>query len=324
MRAPMMAVVFAFELTHDANALLPLLTAAAVAYGFTVLVMRRSILTEKIARRGYHIYREYGIDPLERHHVDEVMTPRRQDASTRTPASPKRSRGILADSRRIARFRSCATGRLVGMIDRRMLATAMDAGRRGNARRRSITAVSVPKSHCRTRHAGMSLRALLSVRSIACRSSRMKRRYRLIGIVSRHDLVKPSFSIFNEEREREQFRSVSLTRASGGHRLKTARHHTESLLHHDGSPLKTCMPFAIGRGNCWTFSMSVPGKAYRGQDSALAVQALLACHFWLSSHPVYHAVIYNEAWGRFMRGMAANCPGRDAVSAAGLTSAPSR
>jgi hypothetical protein len=34
----------------------------------------------------------------------------------------------------------------------------------------------------------------------------------LVGIVSRHDLVKPSLSIFNEERQREQFRSMSLGR----------------------------------------------------------------------------------------------------------------
>jgi hypothetical protein len=62
MGAPIMSVVFAFELTNDTNALLP------------VLAMGRSILTEKIARRGHHIYREYGIDPLERHHVADVMT----------------------------------------------------------------------------------------------------------------------------------------------------------------------------------------------------------------------------------------------------------
>jgi hypothetical protein len=64
MRAPVMSVMFALELTQDVNALLPLLIASAVAYGFTVLTMPRSILTEKIARRGHHIYREYGIDPL--------------------------------------------------------------------------------------------------------------------------------------------------------------------------------------------------------------------------------------------------------------------
>ncbi|WP_143746839.1 chloride channel protein, partial [Caballeronia terrestris] len=68
--APLTAIVFAFGLTHDVNALLPLLAATLVAHGFTTVVMKRSIMTEKIARRGYHIYREYGVDPLERHHVD--------------------------------------------------------------------------------------------------------------------------------------------------------------------------------------------------------------------------------------------------------------
>jgi chloride channel protein, CIC family len=66
-------VVFSLELTHDVNMLLPLLVAVTVAHGFTVLVMRRSILTEKIARRGYHLSREYATDPLEILFVREVM-----------------------------------------------------------------------------------------------------------------------------------------------------------------------------------------------------------------------------------------------------------
>ena len=48
MRAPLTGIVFTLELTHDVNLLLPLLCATAVAHGFTVLIMRRSILTEKI------------------------------------------------------------------------------------------------------------------------------------------------------------------------------------------------------------------------------------------------------------------------------------
>jgi CIC family chloride channel protein len=44
---------------------LPLTIAVAIAHGFTVLVLRRSILTEKVARRGYHVSREYAIDELE-------------------------------------------------------------------------------------------------------------------------------------------------------------------------------------------------------------------------------------------------------------------
>jgi CIC family chloride channel protein len=73
MRSPLTGVVFSLELTHDMNMLVPLLTAVTVAHGFTVLTLRRSILTEKIARRGYHLSREYSIDPLEILFVREVM-----------------------------------------------------------------------------------------------------------------------------------------------------------------------------------------------------------------------------------------------------------
>jgi CIC family chloride channel protein len=73
MRSPLTGVIFAIELTHDLNMMLPLLVAVTIAHGFTVLVLRRSILTEKIARRGYHLSREYAIDPLEILFVREVM-----------------------------------------------------------------------------------------------------------------------------------------------------------------------------------------------------------------------------------------------------------
>jgi len=75
MRAPLTAVVFALELTHDITVLLPLLLAVTVSYGFTVLLLRRSILTEKISRRGYHLSCEYAVDPLEIIFAKEVMQP---------------------------------------------------------------------------------------------------------------------------------------------------------------------------------------------------------------------------------------------------------
>jgi CBS domain-containing protein len=68
-------VVFAVELTHDVNVILPLLLASVIAHAFTVLSLRRSILTEKVARRGYHLSREYAVDPLEILFVREVMRP---------------------------------------------------------------------------------------------------------------------------------------------------------------------------------------------------------------------------------------------------------
>jgi chloride channel protein, CIC family len=73
MRSPFTGIIFALELTHDVTVLLPLLVASMLAHGFTVLTLRRSILTEKVARRGYHLSREYTVDPLEILFVREVM-----------------------------------------------------------------------------------------------------------------------------------------------------------------------------------------------------------------------------------------------------------
>jgi chloride channel protein, CIC family len=75
MRSPLTGVVFAVELTQNVGAILPLLVAVVVAHGLTVLVMGRSILTEKVSRRGYHLSREYSVDPLEILFVREVMRP---------------------------------------------------------------------------------------------------------------------------------------------------------------------------------------------------------------------------------------------------------
>jgi hypothetical protein len=73
MRSPFTGVIFAVELTGRFNAILPLMIGASVAFGVSVLVLKRSVLTEKIARRGYHLSREYDVDPLEMAFVEDVM-----------------------------------------------------------------------------------------------------------------------------------------------------------------------------------------------------------------------------------------------------------
>jgi CIC family chloride channel protein len=65
MRAPLTGVLFAVELSHDMNMFVPLVIAVTTAHAFTVLVLKRSILTEKVARRGFHVSCEYAIDELE-------------------------------------------------------------------------------------------------------------------------------------------------------------------------------------------------------------------------------------------------------------------
>ena len=79
---PMTAILFSLELTHALPALLPLTLACIASYLVTSLVMPRSILTEKLSRRGHHLSREYGVDPLELVSVAEVMTAPALEAGT--------------------------------------------------------------------------------------------------------------------------------------------------------------------------------------------------------------------------------------------------
>ncbi len=73
LRVPMTAIVFTVEETHDWSMLLPLLVGCMISYGVSTLLLKRSILTEKVARRGFHLSAEYAVDPLELLYVREVM-----------------------------------------------------------------------------------------------------------------------------------------------------------------------------------------------------------------------------------------------------------
>lgn len=76
MRSPLTGVIFSLELTHLWNALLPIVVSASIAYLISALLLKRSVLTEKVARRGFHLTREYSVDPLEVMFVREVMNTR--------------------------------------------------------------------------------------------------------------------------------------------------------------------------------------------------------------------------------------------------------
>jgi H+/Cl- antiporter ClcA len=73
MRSPLTGVIFAMELTHQWDAVMPLIVASTVAFLLSVLVLKRSVLTEKVVRKGTHLTREYSTDPLEVFLVGEIM-----------------------------------------------------------------------------------------------------------------------------------------------------------------------------------------------------------------------------------------------------------
>ncbi len=201
MRAPIMALLFAFEVTHDVNALLPLLTACSTAYGFTVLVMPRSILTEKIARRGYHIYREYGIDPLERHTVSEVMTREVATIEAQTCVADALN-ARFGPSQAHRAFPVVRDGVFLGMADRETLLrhAATPHGCVGDLFGENLPVMALPEETCRivaTRLAVHHLERLPVVHDAQSRT--------LLGLVARSDLIKPSLSLFDEEHNYEQF-----------------------------------------------------------------------------------------------------------------------
>jgi chloride channel protein, CIC family len=74
LRCPLTATVFAIELTGDLHVMPAVLVACVASFAVTVLIMRRSILTERLARRGRHLTYEYTVDPFEVMRVSEIMT----------------------------------------------------------------------------------------------------------------------------------------------------------------------------------------------------------------------------------------------------------
>jgi H+/Cl- antiporter ClcA len=205
MRSPLTGVVFALELTHDVNVILPLLAAVTIAHGFTSLVLRRSILTEKISRRGYHLSREYAVDPLEIIFAREVVrtgavalpadATRDSIATTLAASTPEKHQQRLfpvIDPDR----------RLVGVISRRTLREWADGG--GPARSRLA---EVMESRPVVAYADEPLRMIV-YRMAETGRTRLptisRRDGTLVGMIALTDLLKARARILDAEHRRER------------------------------------------------------------------------------------------------------------------------
>ncbi|HEX7127260.1 MAG TPA: chloride channel protein [Thermodesulfobacteriota bacterium] len=206
MRSPFTGVVFALELTHDMNALVPLLVAAVVAHGFTVLTMRRSILTEKVSRRGYHLSREYSVDPLEVLFVRDVMQANvvvlRADARladlARSLHSDHASRG--------QRLYPVVDGedRLLGVVTGRDLRAVAEGGSAGEPRNlgdvtRRVPVVAHPDEPLRAVVYRMAERSLTRL-PVVDRDDP----HRLVGLVTLEHLLRARARNLEEESRRER------------------------------------------------------------------------------------------------------------------------
>ncbi|HQX16533.1 MAG TPA: chloride channel protein [Anaerolineales bacterium] len=135
MRSPLTSMVFVLELTHDLNALPGLLLACILADAVTVLLLRRSILTEKVARRGHHILREYSVDPFALTRVSEVMDKEPVTISAVTTVaefSARIARGDPLVARRQGTPIVDVKGALLGILTRSDIVRALEADPNGS------------------------------------------------------------------------------------------------------------------------------------------------------------------------------------------------
>jgi chloride channel protein, CIC family len=211
MRSPLTGVVFAIELTHDFNSLLPLLVANAIAYGFTVLFLKRSILTEKIARRGFHLSREYEVDPLEILLVREVMrTSLVAFPATQTPAELATSFRLDHSPRGQHLYPVVESDRrVIGVITRkdirRLLSdTARTGGSLGELARRQPV-VAYPDEPLRVIVYRMAESGFTRMPVVDSPTGG-----KLVGLVSLEDLLRGRTRNLTEERTRERVLRIRL------------------------------------------------------------------------------------------------------------------
>jgi CIC family chloride channel protein len=204
LRVPLTAIVFTVEETHDWNMLLPLLIGCMVSYAVSTLLLRRSLLTEKVARRGYHVSAEYAVDPLELLYVREVM--RTNFATVQGSVLLSEVENILnADRHQAQRLLPVVNeyGDLQGVIARSELRKFRFGSNVENQKRvgeiaKTVKAEAYPDEPLRVVVHRMAEKGVTRM-PVVERETR-----HLVGMISLKDLLKARTKHWEEERTREQ------------------------------------------------------------------------------------------------------------------------
>jgi len=203
MRAPMTGAIFAVELTGHFEAVPCTVAAAGGAYAISVLLMRRSILTEKIARRGRHILQEYTVDPLDLLQAGQLMT---RDPAT-LPGSMTIAEAVCffaADAVHRSYPVVDAEGRLLGLASRTdALRWQMEADAGPIALADAISDAAQPAAYPETPSgvvADLIIESGVGRIPIVDPDSR-----RVLGILSRQDLLKARSAHRQAETGRKRF-----------------------------------------------------------------------------------------------------------------------
>ena len=198
-RSPLTSIVFAFELTHDVGTLLPLLAACAAAHLMSATVLKRSILTEKVARKGFHVVREYQVEPLEALLVREAMITDLVTVDVDDSVEELRRLHLSSPLARRQKLYPVVDGdRLVRGVVAPSDVLATDKGSVGDIARRDVI-VAHPDETLRAVADRMAEYWIGAVPVVERGPHR-----RLVGVITEFDLLKARHRQLIEERRRER------------------------------------------------------------------------------------------------------------------------
>ena len=211
MRSPVTGVVFALELTHRWDALLPVMIGSLTAYGASVLLLKRSVLTEKIARRGYHVSREYDVDPLEVLFAGEVMSGSVLEFGPDLPVAQARA-ALKNPEDDFAAWRQqlypvVDDGRLLGVVTRGALLAHDAAGGRLSELALPDPVLSHPDQTLRQVAETMAVADVTTLPVVDRADGR-----RVVGVISLPQLLDARRRDQQEARERERVLRIRLVR----------------------------------------------------------------------------------------------------------------
>jgi CBS domain-containing protein len=233
--APLTSAMLALELTHNGGLMLPVLLSCVAAYAVSVLVMPRSMLTENLSRRGLHLSREFGADPLEAILVSQAMhtsvfalpeNATRKDAADWLRKMDERGSEAWAHWQRLFPLVD-SEGRLTGTLTRAQLIAAarkedlsVPLAQDANRNPRTVSPVSTLRA-CAMSMAESKLTAYPVVSADG----------KLLGLMTITDLLKGRSEEAHRESDRERVLRLRWPFSPSPHRRAAAAAHSAAVTH---------------------------------------------------------------------------------------------
>jgi CBS domain-containing protein len=187
-RALLASVVFAFETTRQPMGLLPLLAGCSAAYLVSLLRMRHSIMTERLARRGVPVGTDYAVDYLNQRLVKDFASP--EVVTLKSEATVAEVRSWIAAGGKGTSHQGFpvldGTGRLIGVITRRDLIDPKVEDTRTIRELIKRGVVAIHEDNTLREAADHMVRERVGRLAVVARDNPAK----VIGILSRSDLLK--------------------------------------------------------------------------------------------------------------------------------------